>query len=159
MGRWRFFKLPEYFLEKKDKYRFLLIILLPLKKKLKEVCFFTFLRDISKKSLILIVIEFSFFHTQGLSWDWYYGVCLNFRAYFFCRSRQSSIIINSQIYVKVHDFNLETLYAKYALKTRLLHAYIILFDANLSRWLDIEVTFWSLIEKNRFKYDFLSWNR
>ena len=53
------------------------------KKKLKEVCFFTFLRDISKKSLILIVIEFSFFHTQGLSWDWYYGVCLNFRAYFF----------------------------------------------------------------------------
>ena len=83
MGRWRFFKLPEYFLEKKDKYRFLLIIILPLKKKLKEVCFFTFLRDISKKSLILIVIEFSFFHTQGLSWDWYYGVCLNFRAYFF----------------------------------------------------------------------------
>ena len=60
---------------------------------------------------------------------------------------QSRIIINSQIYVKVHDFNLETLYAKYALKTRLLHAYIILFDANLSRWLDIEVTFWSLIEK------------
>ena len=59
--------------------------------------------------------------------------------------------------MKVRDFNLETLYAKYALKTRLLHAYIILFDANLSRWLDIEVTFWSLIEKkNRFKYDFLS---
>lgn len=56
--------------------------------------------------------------------------------------------------MKVHDFNLETLYANYALKTRLLHAYIILFDANLSRWLDIEVTFWSLIEKNRLKYYF-----
>ena len=80
-----------------------------------------------------------------------WGVFEFSRLIFFCRSRQSSIIINSQIYVKVHDFNLETLYANYALKTRLLHAYIILFDANLSRWLDIEVTFWSLIEKKSCK--------
>ena len=147
MGSWRFFILLKYFLVKKRYIPFSSSS--SPQKKLKEI--FTFLRDISKKSLILIVIEFSFFHTQGLSWGWYYGVCLNFRAYFFFVEADKAVyMINSQIYVKVHDSNLETLYAKYALKTRLLHAYIILFDANLSRWLDIEVTFWGLIEKKSF---------
>ena len=57
----RFFKLPEYFLEKKGQIPFSYYYSSSPQKKVERSLFFTFLRDISKKSLILIGIEFFFF--------------------------------------------------------------------------------------------------
>ena len=150
MGRWRFFKLPEYFLEKRTNTVFLLFFFFPSKKSWKKFVFLLFYVIYQRNLWFWLELSFFFILKDSLETDTM-GCVWIFAPIFFCRSRQSSIIINSQIYVKVHDFNLETLYANYALKTRLLHAYIILFDANLSRWLDIEVTFWSLIEKKSCK--------